>query len=115
MKKLVADKTSKTVTTAATSQGQRFVYQVVLTDRSGSELLIGRDCIRLTRAYVKFGVSAHVLPGLVSDTGLPLFTLIGGNATGIRAAVASYLKFADAVAADRQRILASIRKVPVAE
>lgn len=97
------------------TKGQRFIYQVVLTDRSGTELLIGRDCVRLTKMYAKFGVSAHVLPGLVSETGLPLFILIGGSAIGIKAAVGSYLKFADAVVSDKQRILTSIRKVPVAE
>ena len=102
-------------TVKAATEGQKFVFQVVLTDRSGSELLIGKDCVRLTRLYAKFGVSAHVLPGLVSETGLPLFTLIGSTPNGVRAAVKRYLQFADAVPADGQRIMASIRKVPVAE
>jgi hypothetical protein len=63
--------------TAETARPVNVLYCVVLEDTSGDELLLGSGCVKLTKVFAKYGVSAHVLPGQESINGNPLFILVG--------------------------------------
>lgn len=66
------------------------MYGAVVEYNGEDELLIGRGCILLTRRFVRYGVSAHVLPGSLSDSGRQLIALIGMSKTGVAAALRKY-------------------------
>lgn len=79
-------------------------------DPEQEELLIGRGCVALTKGFSKFGVSAHVLPGLQapSETGdaEPLYIIVGP--------AASIRKALDALSpGDSHSYYSSIIKLPV--
>jgi hypothetical protein len=105
----------KKVLAAPAAQAQ-YVFQIVLADLGGKELLLGRDCVRLTKKYIKHRVSAHVLPGLTNADGKPLFILVGGDAAKVKAAVLDYLKEnKDGEPASKTAVLRALRKTPVAQ
>lgn len=66
------------------------MYGIVLEDPSGEELLIGKGCVRLTKRFARYGVSAHVLPGNISDGGKQLVMIVGRSKTGVAAAVKKF-------------------------
>lgn len=108
MKQIVAkSKKSKPVQEKAGRTSQ--VYGVIMKYTEGGELLIGSGCVALTKKYAKFGVSAHVLPGLEApdDNKTPLFMIVGANEAGVRKAI-------DAITpGDAKMYYDSIIKLPV--
>lgn len=86
------------------------VFAIVMEYTEKDELLIGSGCIRLTKRFARFGVSAHVLPGLTSPDhtqGSPLFILVGPTKDSIKAAVK------DLSPGDASLYFSSIMKLPV--
>lgn len=82
-------------------------YAIVLEYTDGDELLIGSGCVKLTKQYAKFGVSAHVLPGMESPNGSPLFMVVGVTEGAVRKAL-------DAITpGDANLYYSSIKKLPV--
>lgn len=85
------------------------VFGVIMEYTEGGELLIGSGCVALTKKYAKFGVSAHVLPGLEApnDKKTPLFMIVGATEGGVRKAI-------DAITpGDAKMYYDSIIKLPV--
>jgi hypothetical protein len=65
------------------------VYSVVVDWTEKGEWLIGSGCVALTKRFAKFGVSAHVLPGLEgyndsSDKPSPLVMIVGASSAQIK-------------------------------
>lgn len=108
MKQIVAEtKASKPVQEKAGRTSQ--VFGVIMEYTEGGELLIGSGCVALTKKYAKFGVSAHVLPGLEApdDNKTPLFMIVGATEAGVRKAIDSITP------GDAKMYYDSITKLPV--
>ena len=66
------------------------VFVTVLADNSVSELVVGKDCTRLTKQYQKYGVSCHALPGQRDVNNAPVFAVIGPSKAKVEAALRAY-------------------------
>lgn len=86
--KLVDPKKKVKIEKAATAIAN--TYMAVIQDYVNGNLKLGAGCIQMTKEVAEFKCSAHVLPGLISDTmGNPLIAIIGPTKAAVRAAVLS--------------------------
>lgn len=71
------------------TKGPRLAWAVVLEANTDQKLVVGKDCIILTKKYSRVKCSAHVL-NMKSQFGRSLFMIVGPTKAAMYAAIEIY-------------------------